>query len=389
MHFIIIFVPSITFGLIPSEIFPWVILLTLLSVNFVNYKRSAIICVALFGLTIIPSLINSSFGFLYFKSVISYINAIMAFFIIKNASLKFDKIVYVLIITLFIEISVGVLQALEIGIWLWDLLLPRYLYGFGEARGSSGLTPEPAMQAINIILILSVLINIRSFTSRKNSNLILILLLITPLYMFFVNKSATGVILVIGIGILTVLFAYKNKASVFMILIFLFFMFYLLKSIMISDNRSVDLFVDITNGVNLIDIISISGGFRLQTVLAAYWNPSILGWGLGNWTLGLINNINESYFLNSFVNYFSLNYIEAGVRPMSFFSSVVVEGGFALMLLIIFLLRNGFIELINYKIAFFMIICSILFIGHTGSPIPFALMGVLYLYRTKRMALQG
>ena len=380
--------PSVTFGIIPAEIFPWAFIKSLNNIKKLWFEY--LILFLLFMPALIIGISATGFKIETVRSASSFINAIILFFlIIKYNETCLNRLIKVLKTILFLQIGIGLFQFL-IDLPIFDhfinFIVPRAKTS-ADFRGVSGLSSEPARQALEIVLIYSTFITVSAHKYSRRKRSLIDLVIFT--YLAFINKSVTGVGLFFIYALFT-RFSFKSiiKLSLVSVIMVLFIKF--LPDTIKDRNRFLALAGDLANSnLNKTEFIIKQSGFRIPSILTVYSRPTILGYGFGNWRLGiresLLNNQNLQYKLTKSANQLILG----GVRPMSFSSGLILEGGLYLSISVLIMLflsipiiksayfhSKYFANLISKTIIF--IIFSLLFIGTIGSPIPFICLGLLF-----------
>jgi len=91
---LLLFLPSVTFGLIAAEVFPWALLYSILKIKVVKFVALVFIAMLLFSSVWIfykysGSLIDESF-----RSVMAYLNPLLLFFVVLK--LKITEVLQLL-----------------------------------------------------------------------------------------------------------------------------------------------------------------------------------------------------------------------------------------------------------------------------------------------------
>lgn len=388
----LLFFPSITFGLLPAEIFPWAFIVSLY--HYPIIKNKIIILPILF----VPSLllaVNDGVDIIGIsRSLFSFLNSLLIFFVIIKLNYhRFNLIIKILKYSIFLTIFISIIQFIYSDINRYLLyLVPRleiYLSGILQAQGKgfSGLSTEPSRQAIELVILFSTVIAISKYTKLR----VIFLEVILLLYLLFINSSATGVAFYL-IYLLKYFFNFKIFLAFILIIIFTLFIYlFPWQSLNI---RGVNVISDIiTTGISsdtIFDLLFDKSGFRFSTVIAVYSNPTLLGYGLGNWGFGMIESLSMSPYLYEFNEYFdwACGGEPCAIRASSFVSAMVLEAGVIVTLIILFILikeknKVSKEEIIFHQFtrpnlsSFIPVIFSLLLIGDTGNPIPFIALAIL------------
>lgn len=379
---LLIFTPSVTFGLVPSEIFPWLMIYTFLNFNKINinylYWVVALVPWFLFG--------YFYFGFSEsFRSLFAVINAITFFFLVNSLDMKEkEKLINAAKFIFFLSIFFGVLQFFQISI-ISDIIkyfVPRssseisLLEGI-SSRGVSGLSSEPARQALELCLILSMLLKVKAI---KNPIFILAIL---GGYLLFINRSVTGLgifmflILIFAVISLVKMIRerkyFKLISIAFLSSILGVFSFVQLGSEFEKTRSGAIAFEILERQDQALQILIGYTGFRFSTVYASYTNISFLGYGLGSSKTKMNEFIKADNDLYS-LSYYGERSSEVRARPTSLVASLILEIGIIGFLATMLLIKNSFKS--KYLYSPFNTLCffSLIFLGAAGNPIPVVLM---------------
>jgi len=381
--FSLLFFPSITFGLLPSEIFPWAIIFSILYIKkciveffFISLLFLSPIVIGLFSNVDLLEIVRSLFA---------YYNALLILYVVIRLNGKnLYELINVLKISLSITIIIGLTQYL-INNALFDffvnVLVPRAKTSVDSSRGVSGLSSEPSRQAIEIIIMYTTLIAINNKIWFKNY----INEIILAAYIILVNRSTTGIAFLLIFLLIRFLYTKKIYYIPFLISIFLFFN--LINLDVLLSFRGVNVlsqFSSISNIQNLLTTLINYSGFRLSGIFSAYLNPTLLGYGIGNIVSGSLEGMLANPFLYKNVWYFTEQGL-SGVRSPAFFAGLLIESGVICTVSVVLLIaknfpRELFKRNIIKKYYTIPIIFSLLFIGSIGSPIPFICLGIIINY---------
>ena len=376
--------PSITFGILPSEIFPWAILMSLFFIRKLVLEYFLLIVIFLPTLILGFNHVDNLMDIL--RSSFSFINAIILFFVfIKIQNNVIYKMVYVIRNVLLIQIITGIITfVFNISIIenFIQLLVPSSWTSGGITRGVSGFSTEPARQALEIILMYSAYI---AFQKLKNPNYNRLKYDFSLLfYLIFINKSITGIGIFL-VYLIVINLSFKGLIKFSIIPIIFFVSMKIIPQEIIERNRLLSFTqMIIESDIDKKNFIINQSGFRFSSISVVYTNPSLIGYGLGNWKNGMRKTFQENNYFNN--NYeFNTERLIEGVRPMSFISGLILECGLylfsaLLLLIIVSIPKNYNKNLIGYKLGVKTIgflLFSIFFIGAIGNPIAFICIGIL------------
>ena len=156
--FPLIFFPSITFGLVPAEIFPWAFLVAILYFKK-NYKDFLKIII-IFLPSIIIAIYSNVATIDIIRSFFAYLNVFFIFIVVLRLNDKdLNILIQVLKYSLILIILVTIIQYLipQTNLIL-QYLVPRLeVYSIGkfttDYAGHSGLSAEPSRQATEVIML--------------------------------------------------------------------------------------------------------------------------------------------------------------------------------------------------------------------------------------------
>lgn len=382
LKYSLLFTPSITFGLLKSEIFPWAIIISLFGFKTIDKKFLSIFFYLL--IATIASII--AYGLTdNLRSLFSYLNVLMAFsFILTLSNLEVFKVLKVVKILFGILVIIGLLQHFNL-IGFADPLL-KYLIPRGSAsalieanRGVRILSSEPARAGSEIFflyLILRYTIIKKKFRDYSDYLLIAFILIVIKSFMIFT--------LVLFFKFLNL--KIKNFLGLVIVIITLgYFQF------LPGDGRVIEVLQTITelgNWVNVWEFLLNTSGHRILTIYSSYTYAfkEILGVGLGNWFNGSINAIRSTGIDVSKLRYFQTygggGFI--GTRSSGFLANVALE--FGLFGLIIFswylfsYIKRFWKNNSDWRKIVTVFMIKILFLGSVGHPGSWITLAVLFRY---------
>ncbi len=410
--FPLLFFPSITFGLLPSEIFPWAIFASLFFIQYLQKDYIVLLTILLPFCCL--ALLNNAPPQDLVRSLFAFINAAIAFFLVMRVDEKNTEIICkILLISLYIILFFGVLQFYfnEIN-QIIKYLVPRSaIYETGEliqqGKGMPSLSSEPSRNAYEIFILVSLYHVIKNTKLRKR----IIFDLFILIYIIYINRSAMGIAFFM-VYLTTYLSFIKEVRIVSIILLVTVLIIAVpLISIDVVETRGTNLFRTYINSISLSslqDFFFVEAGFRLSSVFASYLNFSFLGYGIGNWAAGSLEGLERFPFLYNSLN--PNNYFlwmcdgtpcPQPIRASAFFAGIILETGILGAFFIIILIHNNVSEFKNdTKVTinktyndgknislynFIPVIFSLFFMGDIGNPIPFVCLAILIkIYYSKK-----
>ena len=411
--FPLLFFPSITFGLLPSEIFPWAIFA---SIFFIQYlQKDYIILLGILLPFCCLALLNNVPPQELIRSLFAFVNAVIAFFLVMRIDEKnTETVCKILSISLYIILFFGVLQFYFTEInQILKYFVPRsavYETGqlFQQGKGMSSLSTEPSRNAYEILLLVSLYHIIKNTKLRKR----IILDLFILFYIIYINRSAMGI--AFFIVYLTTYLSFIKEVRIVSIIILSTVLIIIVPfiSIDIVETRGTNLFSTYSNSISLSslhDIFFVEAGFRFSSIFASYFNFSFLGYGIGNWAIGSLEGLERFPFLYDSLN--PNNYFlwmcegipcAQPVRPTAFVAGIILEIGILGGFLMLVLIYSSISEFKNDNKAtiegmysekkkislydFIPVIFSLFFMGDIGNPIPFVCLAILIkIYYSKKI----
>ncbi|NNK23407.1 MAG: hypothetical protein HKP48_08995 [Winogradskyella sp.] len=370
------FFPSITFGTLEAEVFPWGIILSLL----ILIKQRKINVYYLFFLLIL--LINILYStIIYFgelkipeviRSIFAYLNSSLCLVVFYQASetstLKTLKLVKKLFQFLLI---LGLLQFSGIITFLdpvFKFLIPR---ASSESlsyvsRGVTLLATEPARAGVSITFFY---IAVRTVFLKSNKTYYDIAFLV---FLTIVLKS----IMALGVYTVFILLVYRMKLLKVLIIVFVLAVFV---DVFGGGGRAFKMIEKIKNQESLSDatmVVVDLAGPRLISIYSSwlYSTHNPLGGGIGYWRTTSVDALNMTGVDFSKINYFKFkgNSKAVATRSSGYISNLVLDTGIIgvlIFMLFLYAIFNRFWK--NGRdsqnvILIFMF--KILFIGSVGPP---------------------
>jgi hypothetical protein len=368
-------IPSLTFSIIPAEIFPWAFLLSILYIKKYNYY---------FFYFIIFLIISSLFGILKtngiflsetIRSLAAYFNPLFVFLFMLNTEEKnildfykiSKKLFYFLILLGIIQYS-GLLDFLTPVI---RIFIPRgSMAALNNIRGVTLLSTEPSRASYELFFIYLIIRNLFLKTSKNKFFFDIFILL----YFVVIIKSATGLFLLF----IFFLIFYGLK-----FIIFIFFSALLFLNLNLNfnvENRALSIIQNFFSENSLkevFDLLVSASGFRIVSILSSfkYSFYNIFGGGIGNWLQTSLKALNNTQFSPTNLAYFIYqgggNWVP--VRPTSFLASLALDTGvigiFLFILMFLYELQRYLMYEEEKKTILFFLIYLTLF-GAVGNPVP-------------------
>lgn len=374
--FCLLFFPSMTFGILPSEVFPYAILAALI-ITPISFILSVFISLFLVGLVILVCGINSNY-FLALWSYGAFLNGIFGGVIyysldnykkqLFNKSLRIAY--YILILTPLIQIILPT----YISEVIFQFFVPRakvdapFLGGLSSI-GVSSFSSEPSRAGLILIFTHAMIWHLNIIDKRKRIYFDITIFII----IFFLNRSATGA----GFYIIYLL-SILNYRYYFFAIIPLFFLMILEFS---PENYEFEskgltfLWIFLVEFYNsdlnqIITKIIQFGGTRFHGNFVTLIDLPFLGFGLGNWELGSYTLLEKYPFL--WKSSFEFNSGLWGPRPTSYITAYILEGGIFIFIITLILIIMTFIlgkEKTYFNKSLILPLFSLIFLGEIGLPV--------------------
>ena len=376
------FFPSVTFGLLSAEIFPWAFIASIFFLR--HYSKDFFLVILFFFFSWVLSIL-----FLgptdSLRSIASYMNTLFAFaFVLSISEFEVYKFIKIIKIIFIVLLTLGLLQQFNLVNFLDEtikFLIPRgSSVALIEAnRGVRLLSSEPA-RAGNELIFFYILLR---YVFVKPKFRLLFDIFFT-LYILIVIQS----FMVISFMALFLLLNMKFKTIMLLLLSFPIIIY---SGLTFTGGRTVDLIRDIIEIGNWSDIfffVANTSGHRLITIYSSYlYGIQVpFGGGLGNWFFASIEAIKMTGIDVSNYSYFKI-YGDGnitGTRSSGFLSNLILETG---LIGFLFILRYILKSLKKYwyiskdsKIIILMFLFKILFIGSVGHPIAWVVTVLLLKY---------
>ena len=368
----LLFLPSITFGAISSEIFPWAAIYSTLHSKF---KKTNFIYIFLCFYVAINILISIYFfetpiGKI-FSTLFAYLNPTLIFMLIisiKQQHIK--KVVSALKNVFFFLLFFGFLQVLNLTDFLEDiysLLIPRgnfkLLSDYG--RGAALLSTEPSRAALEVIFLALLF---RKTILKKQ-------LYFDILIIIYVNFIIQGGYAFLYSSIYFLFSLPRKSLKVVVPLFFVAFIFFIEK---ITTLRGYYILSRLIETNTFLETLVQLSGFRVLSFIAgvkyAILNP--FGGGFGNWEVSSLTALNLTKFDPSTIPHFIYN--SEGfwhpIKPTSIFGNMLLDfgliGTIVLIISLIFIVRTRGTIVKKHSDVYFAFFVYFFLFGYLGNPIP-------------------
>jgi len=381
---VLVLLPSVTFGLLAAEVFPWALIF------YFIYGRSIDRLLLLIASYMVLSALYVVFvhgsGVLteVFRSFLAYLNALLIFNLIMTSSrykvslwVKVISFLFVMLIVWGVIQHTGILAQYD---YFIKYIVPRgytYSLSFMGGRGVTLMASEPARAGVELIFIYFV---VRLTTCSNSYRLFLDAIVL--IFLALIIKSAISLLFFI---VCLAIFYRAKSLLVIGVSLFLFPFFVGILSPL--NSRAITLIVDLYQNSDvgsLLYTLSNTGGHRLVSIYTSYLygviNP--FGGGLGNWQLSSIESLTLAGIDTSNIQYFKVHGDGGAVsfRSSGFVSNLMIDLG-VVGLLVFF----GFLyKQLKYhwkcdsenRSLIYIFVLKILFVGSVGNPVAWACLAV-------------
>tara|TARA_B100000900_G_C20598400_1_gene724409 strand:- start:3325 stop:4515 length:1191 start_codon:yes stop_codon:yes gene_type:complete len=374
----LLFLPSITFGVLSAEIFPWAIILSIFYVRKLAFSIALIILILL---------VSSFYSFYFYttdtnisidlmRSLATYLNVLfVSQYVLSLNKTQLFELIKLSKYFFFFLILIGTLQLFGSG--YLDVLLKFFIpRGSGQmlsdsGRGATLLSTEPARAGIELTLIYMIY---RLTLLKKSQFLVFDIFLL--LFQLIVIKSASAVAFsLFFLGILNL----SWRGLVFAPIIILAGLFAIDYA---GEGRAANLLIDIyaMDEISTVLFFLINESGNRLLALYSFFNygfQHLLGGGVGLWTITSMQAVVESGYDYTQLRYFDVvsNGALSPFRGPGVISNLMLDVGLLGTLLISYLFSQILpLEKRISKISFSVIIIflgKIFLFGSPGNPIPF------------------
>lgn len=377
----LLFFPSITFGLLVAEVFPWSIIIFLLFSRRIEKQLVGILALML---TSAVAGIYLSGDFLQpLRSLAAFSNALLALSLVLTIpGGVVDHLLRTARTILFFLLCLGILQYfmllefLEPGL---QFLVPRSSAGLlaEMGRGVTLLSSEPARAGVEVVFLYSIFRCSfdRSSIWKYGSDTVI------GLFILLVIQSAAASA-VYGVYLL---FLYGRRS--FFPLLLLGVLFSPVFLAQREGNRTIDLIVSLMQMSSWSDIffeLVDTSGHRLISIFSSYsygiTHP--IGAGIGNWVSGSLWALEGTGLRLEEYRYFQVHGFGAAVpiRASGFLSNLVLEAGVVGVAIVLHYFKRSFSGVSKMPPGVRAVVCTFMvstfFVGSVGATVPFVCVGL-------------
>lgn len=372
MIYLPLYFPSVTFGIVNAEVFPWAFILSLFLVKKVEVS-DILLLLGIF-LSSIYGIWRVSDTYEVARIIGSYLNFFAAFIIAKQVPLKnlykikkINKIIFLSLIFIGFVQYFNLIPFLD---FFFKLLIPRgsavALTEFG-GRGVSLLSTEPSRAGVELIFIYVL------FRYNLPNNLKLITDIFIFLYLLVVIKS------VMALGLYLIFFVLIHlKLSLLIGIIIISLIPYWIN---IAPTGRISILIYELANSNIEDIFFVimnSSGHRVFSIWASYYYGFIwpLGGGVGAWKQSSIEAINALGYDVSKLRFF--NFWGDGsplpIRPSGLVSNLMLDLGSIFSAIFVRSILSKIRCILNLKFydnlpLVVLFIVKIMFVGSVGTTV--------------------
>lgn len=382
---IFLFLPSVTFNLLKSEIFPWAILKYCLMRQRFSVAEIILLLTILLG-SLVGIITYSPYAVI--SSAASYLNPILAFILVLKSSPKYTKKIISIVNKMFwVLIVLGLLQVSGL-FWfldpIFEILVPRgSAIALGDGRGVSLLSAEPSRASQELVFMYAILVFCGQYSENRFKGTLLQDLLFL-IFIVFVTRSGTGLFYaLLYLCIRRPLVLFPVGAILGAILIFL-----------ATEIRATSLIFNLSSQQSFESFYSelvLQSGFRFISVFSAYVYAinNYFGYGVGSWIDQAVISYSLAGFSLADTNYFHYyhNSEFVNLKPTAFMALVALEFGLIGLLVISSYVCLKIVKIIKQSLEISsLFIVSIFFLGSVGNPIPWICMAlVVNLLKQKKL----
>ena len=400
--FPLIFFPSITFGLVPAEIFPWAFIVAIFyfKKNYKDFLKIIII--------FLPSIIIAIYANVatidIIRSLFAYLNVFFIFIVVlkfndKDLNILIKVLKYSLILIILITIIQYLIPQINM---ILQYLVPRLqIYSSGvfktDYAGHSGLSSEPSRHASEVIMLYVTYV----LVSNNSKYLRIVKDTFVALFILLLNRSISGIFFLSIYAFIIYIDLIKNFKflffSIFILILSLIFIFTVnwtyIFNLSFFDFKSLNFIKQLYEFQNIqliFDKIWYWSGFRFSSILSAYLNPTFFGYGMGNWYQASSIGYDLNLYLKTsewFVLHCS-DGIECGHRPTALLAGLILEIGIIPIIILALFLRKivnknydtgkfNIPKNINIKFIWLFIL-SLVLLGNIGDPVVATCIAILF-----------
>lgn len=372
----LLFFPSVTFGLLQSEIFPWALIYVGWRGKFWNKNLVPVFVLFIFSFVLVT--IFHGLQFESFRAILAYLNPLLLFFcLLQSDQQEIKKMRRAIGITLGFMLFLGLLQFLDLlgplGEFL-SWLTPRASHkALGAGRGVTLMSSEPSRAASELIFLYGVW---RTFKKVTQKQLLLCDFLFSMLVLGLIRSAS-------GLALLVVLFSFSYGSRFFLLCLFAaipaYFFLKASRAVVVALNA-----LKSESWAELYLFLIDASGFRLVSLVSAYLAglTKLFGYGVGLWESSSIDAMREAGFDPGSVSYFvdmtDSNF--SSFRPNSYFSNAALDFGLVGLIIIgrlIYPYTKMFIGTDpSRKAVLALFLFTFAFDGSVGNPIPWICFAV-------------
>ncbi|WP_411766125.1 hypothetical protein [Winogradskyella sp. A3E31] len=370
------FFPSITFGTLEAEVFPWGLIFS--SLILIRQKKiNAYYLIFLFFL-----LLNVFYStIVYFgelkipeviRSLFAYLNSSLCLVVFYQASetstlktIRLVKNLFILLLTLGLLQLLGLISFLDS---FFKFLIPR---ASSESlshvsRGVTLLATEPARAGVSLVFFYIVF---RTVFVKKRK-------IFYDLIFFIFLAAVLKSIMAIGLYTIFILFVYRMKL---LKIIFIVFVLATFADVFGGGGRALKLVDKIKEQESLAEatmVVADVAGPRLISIYSSwlYSSNNLLGGGIGYWRTSSVDALNMTGVDFSKINYFKFKGDSKAIpiRSSGYISNLVLDTGYiGVVIFLIFLFavfKNFWKNGRDSQNIILIFMFKILFIGSVGPP---------------------
>lgn len=386
---LMLFFPSVTFGLLSAEIFPWATFYASARLRSIDHRVLPIAIV--FTISIVST--SLTYDGQYFdetiRAALAYINPLLVFMVLaKTSEREIQRLVKILKYALITLLTLGILQfsgLIQFADPIFKALIPRgSAEVFGGARGISLLSTEPSRAAFEVIFLYA---SWRTLSELSAAKLIILDILFT-IFIIGMLKSTTG----LTVLLVYLIFIHRSKIIILFLLLAPIFVY------LFAETRAINVALELlskTSPFEAYEFLIDASGFRLVSILSAYYYglTNFFGGGIGAWPVTSVEAMLSAGFSPGEINYFIFHADSefSSIRPTSYLANVALDMGLLGTLCMIFLLipyiKCTWTDNISIRPLLLLFLFSLFFIGAVGNPVPWvALMLATRYTQIKRAA---
>lgn len=395
---VLVFFPSVTFGVLSAEIFPWAIIFGLVAFRRIHKCDAWFTALLVVFLSLSTLWSFKSLGSDSVRSLAAYLNAILAFVTFMNLShawadrsIKLAKRILIFLLVLGIAQFANILLPLDGSL---KLLVPRASGGSLSEMGGRGVTllsSEPSRAGIELVFLYLLF----RITNRSDIRFLLGDIAMIA-YLIVIVKAAQP--LAFGVFVIGLLIARSTKQTLFIGLMFLLCIMLLLTplaSFDVGGSRVLVLMEAASAKSSFSEAVFFvvnESGHRLLTIYA-FVNSGLthpLGLGVGMWQISSIQAIYETGIDITKLRYFvihgggdAVSVRGAGVLTNMMLDVGILGTGFFLYW--IFRVTKRFrVRDMNTFVIMLILLVKISFFGSVGEPLPWVVTALILRYNATR-----